>query len=169
MAANESAAVAACRAYASAQNTFRRTDYNNNTILEYAQQLYSASVDSDSVCRTTGGDGLYTLSNGTSTISLIDLAFAKAEGKPNGNCAPKAGYAFRIQYSDTKTVYTNTAGLMTIGFGLSAAPFAYDGTGRSNFQINTMGTVYQKDCGDQTQSTVWHTNQFNVTNWAVTE
>ncbi len=39
MAANETKVLVACKAYASAQDTFRRVDYNGNGILEYAQCL----------------------------------------------------------------------------------------------------------------------------------
>ncbi len=36
MAANESAAIAACKAFSTAENIYRRTDYNHDGILEYA-------------------------------------------------------------------------------------------------------------------------------------
>ncbi len=178
MAANESAAVAACRAYATAQNTFRRTDYDNDTILEYSQELYGAGLSLNDAGAPPGGagDGLYMLAN-SNTIALVDLAFAKAQGSftaPNvTTAAPKAGYIFRVQYSDTTTSTYLSGNNMTIGFGLSAAPAAYDSTGRSNFQINTQGTVYQKDTLSGANANAAHTNQFNLNlangNWAVTE
>lgn len=37
----------------------------------------------------------------------------------------------------------------TLGYALSAIPQSYDGTGRSSFQINNTGTVYQRDSSDQ--------------------
>ena len=178
MAANESAAVAACRAYATAQNTFRRTDYDGDTVLEYAQQLYGNGESDGGAAFPVAAkkDGLYKLGNGN-TISLIDLAFARAQGVFTADnvtaAAPKAGYIFRIQYADTVTTTYIANSCMTIGFGLSAAPAAYDGTGRSNFQINTQGTVYQKDTGSAANVNTNHVSVFQPTdtslNWAVTE
>ena len=39
MAANETAAIASCKTYATAQNIYRRTDYNHDGTLEYAKAL----------------------------------------------------------------------------------------------------------------------------------
>ncbi|MCX7805911.1 MAG: DUF2950 family protein, partial [Planctomycetota bacterium] len=110
MAANESAAVAACRAYATAQNTFRRTDYDNDTILEYSQELFGRGLNLNGATAPPGGtgDGLYMLNNASSSvIALVDLAFARAQGSFTAAnvtaAAPKAGYIFRVQYSDTTT------------------------------------------------------------------
>ena len=186
MSANESAAVAACRTYCSAQNTFRRTDYDNDTVLEYAQELYGNDAGHDAGAKHTVGanvDGLYQLKGGTTVLALIDLAFAKAEGIPMGNASPKAGYVFMVQHkfmnptTSNSENYFNASNDMTIGYGLSAAPFQYDSTGRSAFQVNVQGTVYQKDLQDQAKSTAAHTDTFDpkatdanaAMRWAVTE
>jgi len=186
MSANESAAVAACRTYCSAQNTFRRTDYDNDTVLEYAQELYGSGSSADAAAKNTQGgnvDGLYQLNGANTVLALIDLAFAKAEGIPMANASPKAGYVFMVQHKymnpTTKAVenYFNASNDMTIGYGMSAAPFQYDSTGRSNFQINVQGTVYQKDLVKQADSTSNHSDTFDpkatdataANRWAVTE
>lgn len=186
MSANESAAVAATRTYCSAQNTFRRTDYDNDTVLEYAQELYGSGSSADAAAKNTVGsnvDGLYQLNGATTVLALIDLAFAKAEGIPMGAGSPKAGYVFMVQHKFVNPTtaaaenYYNASNDMTIGYGLSAAPFQYDSTGRSNFQVNVQGTVYQKDLTTQANSTANHTNTFDpkptdatvANRWAVTE
>jgi prepilin-type N-terminal cleavage/methylation domain-containing protein len=179
MAANESAAVAACRAYAAAQNTFRRTDYDSDATLEYAQQLYGSNTFTGGLTLPATAlankkDGLYQLSQSSTTaVALIDLAFGKAQGSvaTTGTTAiPKAGYVFCIQFNDSTVTTYISSNCMTIGFGLSACPMAYDSSGRSNFQISTQGTVYQKDTGSATSMVAAHTMTFNLSgNWAVTE
>src|SRR5882672_10756751 len=82
MAANESAAVAACKAFATAENIYRRTDYNKDGVLEYAQHL----IGDNSLFETTAGAG---------DVALIDRSFASAEGNPLA-VNPKAGYVFGV-------------------------------------------------------------------------
>src|ERR1039457_6861831 len=77
---NETAAVAACKAYAEAQEMYRRTDWNGDGVLEYAQTLH-------------GPYSLYENVSGKGDVALIDMTFANAEGDP-GTAAPKAGYVF---------------------------------------------------------------------------
>ena len=43
MAANETAAVAACKAFCTAEDIYRRTDYNKDGVLEYSQKLSGAN------------------------------------------------------------------------------------------------------------------------------
>ena len=136
LAANESAAIAACRTYAEAQEMYRRTDWNGNGTLEYAQTL-------------AGNQSLYENTAGAADIVLIDAAFAAAEGNP-GVAAPKAGYVFRVQRAKIAGgVLTNylVNNRMVLGYGLSAVPASYDSTGRNAFQVNECGVVYQMDRG----------------------
>ena len=175
MAANESAAVAACRAYATAQHTFHRTDYDGDAVLEYAQELYGHGeyLNAATSPVATKSDGLYLLKNGATAICLIDAAIGKAQGAftaPNVTTAtPRTGYIFRIQYSSTTATTYISNNCMTIGFGLSAAPAVYDATGRSNFQISAEGTVYQKDTGNANNSAAAHTSSHDISGWAVTQ
>jgi prepilin-type N-terminal cleavage/methylation domain-containing protein len=145
MAANESAAIAACKTFAEAEDIYRRTDWNRDGVLEYSTVI-------------TGDYSLFETSVGSGDIQLVDQAFA------NGACqtttvtdctAPKAGYSFWVLTGQGATapggaklyLVTGADGVarMTIGYALSASPFSYDGTGRNSFQINNTGTVYQKD------------------------
>src|SRR5258706_10112217 len=82
MAANETAAVAACKAFATAEDIYRRTDYNKDGVLEYSQKL-------------SGDNSLYSTTGSLGDIALIDRSFANAEGAPL-TATPKAGYVFTV-------------------------------------------------------------------------
>lgn len=132
MAANESAAIGACKTFASAEDTYRRVDYNNNGVLEYATTLAS-------------------LYNGGS-INLVDRAFANAEAATG---TPKAGYIFSVLTTQgaggpggARSYLSNS--LMTVGYAMNAVPGVWDQSGRNQFQISSSGTIYQKDTGNST-------------------
>ena len=131
MAANESAAIGASKTFASAEDTYRRVDYDNDGILEYATSLAS----------------LYN----SGSINLVDRAYANAESATG---TPKAGYLFSVMTGQTANApggarsYCSAANNMTVGYALSAAPAAWDSTGRNQFQISGSGTIYQRDTGD---------------------
>lgn len=65
MAANESAAIAACKTYAEAQDIYRRTDWDADGVLEYAQAI-------------KGANSLYEKTPDTGDLTLVDAAFANA-------------------------------------------------------------------------------------------
>ncbi len=133
MAANESAAIAAMRTYAGAQNIFHRTDYDGDTILEYCTPDNTESPD-------------FTYLNGTEVdgvpIELIDDAFANAKlGAPGAK--PKAGYYFiDISHDVTGAQYR-----APFSYGLCAIPAEYGKTGINTFIIDVQGTVFQFDNG----------------------
>jgi prepilin-type N-terminal cleavage/methylation domain-containing protein len=141
MAANESAAIAACKTFAEAEDIYRRTDWNGNGILEYATSI-------------TGQYSLFERAGGSGDLQLVDMAFANASCTttlPTSCTAPKAGYTFWVLTGQgagapggTKN-YVTSGGQMSIGYGMSAVPFSWDGSGRNSFQINNTGTVYQAD------------------------
>ena len=146
---NESAAVAACKAYAEAQEMYHRTDWNGDAVLAYATALSG----NYSLIDKTAGDGV---------IALIDRTFAGAEGGP-GTVTPKAGYVFFVLTTQGdgavgKAKSYIASGRMTLGHALSAAPGAYDSTGRNNFIINHAGTIYQTDLAGS-----GHVTSFNPT------
>ncbi len=139
MAANETAAVAACKAFATAENIYRRTDYNGDGALEYAQKL-------------SGDNSLFSTSGAAGDIALIDRSFALAEGAPLV-ATPKAGYVFTVLTTQGASAsggamnYVDNNTRMTLGYGLCATSNQYDGVGRNTFIINTAGTIYQADLG----------------------
>ena len=136
MAANQTAAAAACKAFAEAEEIFHRTDYNGDGVLEYSTAL-------------SGVNSLLEKSLGSGDLALVDRAFGAAEGDP-GTATPKAGYVFRVltQQGPTATggqrvYYAGTH--MTLGYACSAVAGAYDSTGRDSFMINGNGTIFQAD------------------------
>ena len=66
---NESAAAGACMTYAEAQDIYRRTDWDRDGVLEYAQRI-------------AGDFSLHETKAGAADILLLDAAFAAAEGLP---------------------------------------------------------------------------------------
>lgn len=177
MAANESAAVASCRALAEAQEIFRRTDYDGDAVMEYALNMKTDPA-------YPVFDSLYETNLNSGNLELIDEALAKAErvwgsGEVIPNAQPKSGYYFRVQHHSTRQNWTRTkpwapGGVVDLlyGYGFFAAPATHDGTGRNSFQIDHRGVVYQFDeegwdTGDRAD---WlHTETFNVTNWVAVE
>jgi type IV pilus assembly protein PilA len=131
MAANSTAAAAACKAFAEAEEIYHRTDYDADGVLEYCTKM-------------TGATSLAT--NAGIEIALIDRAFANAETQTG---TPKAGYVFTVLTTQTLPVarlfVTNSN--MTLGYAFSACPAAYDSTGRDSFMISNAGTIYQSDQG----------------------
>jgi hypothetical protein len=154
------AAPAACKAYAEAQEIYHRTDYNGDGVLEYAQHM-------------KGPRSL--LMNDTTEIALIDRAFAAAEGADSER--PKAGYLFKILYAQGPDAaggalsYVDASGRMTKGYALIAWPAAYDSTGRDSYMISNRGTIYQSDLGPDTARIVVKMTEFNPTAplWTPTE
>ena len=162
MAANQTAAAAGCKAYAEAQEIYRRTDYDEDGVLEYAQSL--------------GGDNsLLELKKGAGDLALVDRTFAMAEGNPSQSPVPKAGYCFKVlkaqgaNATGGKRSYV-VNGNMVLGYALVAYPAAYDGTGRDTFVISNNGTIFQKDMGEETHAIVEAMTEFDPDDtWAPAE
>jgi prepilin-type N-terminal cleavage/methylation domain-containing protein len=163
MAANETAAAAATKAFAEAQEIFHRTDWDQDGVLEYCTVMGGTEYATGNAPAITDGNPIgYPLPSlidhlvdQDGVTALIDRAFANAEGAP-GSATPKAGYVFTViftrQVGTATSNYqiagnTNTAGSMTLGYALSACPGDYDGTGRNVFMISSTGTIYQRDPG----------------------
>jgi prepilin-type N-terminal cleavage/methylation domain-containing protein len=139
-AANETAAIASCHAIATAQNIYRRTDYNHDGVLEYAQHI-------------KGDNSLFETTAGLEDIVLVDRGLANAEGDPQTTATAKAGYVFKVLTGQGATAtggaysYVDANGHMTLGYAVSAVPDQYDGTGRNAFLLSAEGAIYQNDRG----------------------
>jgi prepilin-type N-terminal cleavage/methylation domain-containing protein len=140
MAANEAAAIAACKAFATAEDIYRRTDWNEDGILEYSTTI-------------TGDYSLFETQKGSGDIQLLDAAFARAATGSilATDCtAPKAGYSFWVLTGQGPLAPGGSKSYvvkehMTIGYGLSAVPFVWDASGRNTYQISNAGTIFQQD------------------------
>jgi len=166
--ANMTAAAAACKGYAEAQEIYHRTDYDGDAVLEYAQKF-------------RGNDSLMERTAGAQDLNLVDVSFAAAEGLP-GVATPKAGYVFKILKAQGPAapggarsyLVPNSSGGsdMTGGYALIAQPAEYDVTGCGCFMINNAGTVYESDLGEHTAERVAKITEFNPDpkeGWAPTE
>ncbi|MCK6470159.1 MAG: DUF2950 domain-containing protein [Planctomycetes bacterium] len=149
--ANESAAVAACKTYAEAQDIYRRTDWDSDGVLEYKQTLRAV------------GPRLFEGAAGFGDLDLVDDRFIEAEGDP-GTAVPKAGYVFKVLKAQGPHApggafsyvepgadsQAKSAHSMTHGYALAACPAVYSETGRHTFVVAHYGVVYKKDLGPDT-------------------
>ncbi len=153
MAANETAAAAACKAFAEAQEIYHRTDYTKSAVLQYSQHL----------------SGVNSLLGISGELALIDKTFAGAEG-PATSATPKAGYVFTVMTSQASAATGGARNyvvnsFMTLGYAINAVPGAWDSTGRDQFLINNNGTIFQQDTGNSTLLTLFNPD----TNWVPTQ
>lgn len=159
LAANETAAIACCKAYGEAQEIYRRTDWDKDGVLEYARQ----TMGPNSLCESDW----YRYD-----IMLLDKAFANAFHGPGTATNQKNGYVFEIKSAQGAAAPGGarsyvTKGNLTLGYGISAVPTSYDSTGRNAFVMNNTGVVYQKDRG---ASYIWHEPTYNPNDtWVVVE
>jgi hypothetical protein len=126
MARNQTDAAAACKAFAEAQEVYRRKDWDRDGVLEYAQSLKELS-----------------------RVKLIESEFSAAEA-PEGFSRPWKGYVFQVLTSQGASATGGARNYiadsnMTLGYALGAVPAEYDHTGRDNFVISNNGTIFQKD------------------------
>ena len=163
MAANEASAVASCKVFAEAQSIYRRTDFDADGVLEYAQNL-------------KGNFSLLETAAGAGDLGFVDSTFARAEGNP-GVVTSKAGYVFSVLtrqgsaaeggVQNYMTNNPNGGTSMTVGYALSSVPDGYDTTGRSTYIINQNGTIFQKDRGSAL--TVHETFYNPDSTWSISE
>jgi hypothetical protein len=121
---NEAKAAAALRAYASAQNMFKRNDWDADGTLEYAvpYSLLHSSMDLNK-----------------KPIKLISAKFSNAMGA--------AGTAYNGYLFKDLTKIGGTKISWVTDYGLCATPAKYGPGSKLTFIISTSGTVYFKDLG----------------------
>ena len=164
MAANESAAIGACKTLGSAQEIYRRTDWDSDGFFEYAKNIGRHGG-------LGNGESLYYNNARNYAIELVDLGMENAEGDPSaGNVTARAGYCFKMQTSASYPVLRNfidSKNNMTGGYGVSAVAIQYDTSGRNSFQFSSDGIVYQSDTGSNIHAPTFNTDPAN--NWAASE
>jgi prepilin-type N-terminal cleavage/methylation domain-containing protein len=156
IAANEMAAAAACKAFAEAQEIYRRTDYDGDGVLEYSMRL-------------RGNNSLLERSDGACDLALIDRTFGMAEGAAE-SATPRSGYVFTVLTTQGSNATGKARcyvvmGNMTLGYGTSAVPASYDGTGRNTFIISANGTIFQSDRQSNSHVTAFDPDS----TWTITE
>jgi len=124
----ETAAIAAMRGYAGAQNIFHRTDYDGDGVLEYCAPSNAQHPDFTWLNKTVVD---------TWPIELIDSAFAAATSSKT----PKYGY----WYVDIPLDADGKPYDAKTGYALCALPARYNRTGLNTFIVDARGTIFQKD------------------------
>ncbi|MBE7462747.1 MAG: DUF2950 family protein [Planctomycetes bacterium] len=160
---NECAAISQCKTYCEAQDIYRRTDYDGDGLLEYAQQV-------------TGKHSLKEANDDSCGFALVDGGFARA----TLGLIPKAGYFFKVLHRQGSqapggarsylTAGSNGDINQTLGYALVAWPAKYGETGVHTLAVNSTGTVYQKDLGPNTANLVATMTEFNPdSTWVISE
>ena len=151
MAANESAAIGACKTFAAAEDTYRRVDYDGNKVPEYATSLKELAARGLVSSRTAGAE-------------------ATAPSP-----TPQAGYYFKVLTAQGSGApgwaksYLNQNGNMVSGYALLAYPAMYDSSGRNCFLISASGTIYEKDLGANTDQIAQSMTEYDPTGWIAAE
>jgi prepilin-type N-terminal cleavage/methylation domain-containing protein len=145
IASNETSAVGSLTLMRSAQATFHKTDYYNARALNYA----SPNAKSDVGGAVTGGvtpqgyRDLYRLSSNR-LVKLIDRSLYNAVQQTTPS--PKSGYVFcDFTESNGGTPFDGR-----LEFALGAKPVGYERTGRHKYVMDSGGTVYMRDEGNDT-------------------
>jgi prepilin-type N-terminal cleavage/methylation domain-containing protein len=165
MAANESSAIGACKTFCSAEEIYRRTDWDGDGTLEYAKNIGPNGG------APGNGESLYQNKSKSVIIGLVDKSFADAEGAPSA-VTPKAGYVFRVLLTQTipnATSYLNGSNNLLAGYGISAVPEVWDQTGRNSFQACSTGVIYQCDTGGNTHATAFNADPAGTPAWIACE
>ena len=151
MAANETSAIACCKALASAQEIYKRADRNSDGVLEYATAM-------------GGNNSLLETKAGLEDLVCIDRVLALAEGQP-GTLSGKNSYVFTVLTQQGPAAPGGArsylgpnmhGGLsMVMGYAMGGAPNGYDLSGRMSFMVSQTGTVLQKDRGTTGVHETW--------------
>lgn len=160
---NASAAISACIDYTEAQNIYRREDYDEDGIREYAL----AGI---------GDYSLYEVHRGQGDLTLIDAAMARAFA----GTRPKAGYFFKILTAQGPAAYNGALNYLeesddgqenlVKGYAMVAWPATYGVSGNETYIVSHHGTVYQKDLGPNTANLVATMTEFNPdSTWVVSK
>jgi hypothetical protein len=165
---NELAAIETLRAYVNAQREYATSDYDNDDVLEYAQDLASTEGKKD---------GLYwQVAEGSNEPASPLSAFVVEQagylsGRDEGD--PLRGYDFRILTRQGEGAPGGRHdyiinGNMIAGFGMIATPSDYGVTGVMTFIVNQSGKVYEADLGDDTELAAASIQQFDLDDdWSV--
>jgi len=122
---NAVAAMAGLRTISAAQNTWHRSDHDNNKILDYTSQYRLLHYQIDSAGRK---------------VSYIDQPLANASGVGG---ISKNGYLFCDMTSHFQTGLFN----WRYEYGICAWPAQYGRTGTLTLITSAEGTIYQRDMG----------------------
>ncbi|MCZ7647979.1 MAG: DUF2950 family protein [Planctomycetota bacterium] len=139
-------AIAMCWTYGEAQNLYRRADWDEDGVLEYAQAA-------------TGQYSLFEKAPGAGDLQLLSFQHSKAFVGPNGEppAEPLEGYQFAILTGQGTGAPGGArsfvvGGNMTQGYGIVAWPAEYSEITNLTFIMTHQGIVYEADLGPDTSS-----------------
>ncbi len=166
--ANELAAIATLRAYVDAQRVYATNDYDNDDVLEYAQNLASTEGKKDGLYwEVAEGSNEPASPLGKFVLEQAGYLSDRDQGDP------LRGYDFRILTRQGEGAPGGRHdyiinGNMIAGFGLLAWPAKYGETGVKTFAVNQHGIVYETDLGPTTDAIVKYIDRFNPDDtWSV--
>lgn len=166
MAANEVATIAMLKTYGTSQELYKRTDWDGNGTLEFAQNMGPNGGNGNS-------ESLYYNIKHTSVTGMLEPGVIRAEIPSTGvttACTPRTGYLFFVQLGTsfpTVSSYVNSKGNMIYGYGICAIPGQYSLSGMNTYQMNNNSVIF---CADQGASTLIPAYNVNPTNnWLVAQ
>jgi len=136
MASNETASIAALRAYLGAQGTFHCADRYGVRAHVYANESDGAGFPDLFEIGYAGGAPT------ADALQLVDMAFAQAD-VDMATTVPKSGYIFDDVTGDAITGNYDYA----VSCGLAACPGTHGKTGLNSYIVDITGVVYKKDLG----------------------
>ena len=154
---NELDAIQTCLAFVDAEDEYAEKDRGDGLGV-YAQKVVSSPGKKD---------GLYWPSDSNDSPLGELAAEASAEGyKASGEPRPYHGYYYRILTQQGANAPGGAMsyivkGKMIGGFALIAYPAEYDNSGVMTFMVNHVGTVFEKDLGQDTEARVKSLTSFD--------
>jgi Protein of unknown function (DUF2950) len=143
---NELAAMLICQVYLDVQMEYFSSDRKGDGYLQFAQKINS----------TPGKfDGLYWSNANGEEASPVGPFAAQAEAGSSDKPDPLHGYFLKVLTAQGDAAPGGARsylvdGRMLTGFALVAWPAEYGVTGAYTFIVNQLGTMYQKDLGQDT-------------------
>lgn len=169
---NEIDAIDLMRAYVRVQADYRRTDWDGDGVMEFADAILSAPG---------ARDGLYWPPDPGAPESPIGDFMARASlagyaaGDEIQSPEPYLGYYFRILTAQGAAAPGGAIeyllnGNMVAGHALLAVPSAYGETGVMSFLVGEAGVVYEADLGAETLDVAASIDRFDPeARWAAVE
>ncbi len=154
---NELAAMLICQVYLDVQMEYFSSDRKGDGYLQFAQKINS----------TPGKfDGLYWSNANGEEASPVGPFAAQAEAGSSDKPVPLHGYVLKVLTAQGDAAPGGARsylvdGRMLTGFALVAWPADYGVSGAYTFIINQLGTIYQKDLGQDTDRLARAVKDFN--------
>jgi hypothetical protein len=161
IAVNEENAIRALHALARAEEIYRERDRQGHGVLEYAGRIRGSDGRRDGLVNPEADEPP------GPTVSLLNEAFARAEGRPGDpEHHPFGGYGYAMLTAQGASAeggarsYLSNGHLLD-GYAVVAWPTRPGITGESTFIMNQLGVIYEQELGDSTLETVQQMTAFD--------